>query len=199
MQKAQKNLEQSQPDEAQKDEEEALKDLDDAKKDLEEQLEELRRMAEEEKVVQLQVELRKIIEIEDGVLLKATRELDTLRKKKGALNREEVLRTKSLGKAQEDLGRNLEEVKRKVKEQNVDVFAYVMDSAAADMADAAVSLKDTETGSRTQDLQADAVRKLKDLVEAFDFKRREDKKRAAGAAVEAEGAASRRWCRTWSS
>ena len=78
-------------------------ECDEAEKELKDQLEELRRQAEEEKLVMLQAELKKIIEAQEGVLNKATRDLDGVRVKKGALNREEVIRAKSLGKAQANI------------------------------------------------------------------------------------------------
>jgi hypothetical protein len=175
MQKAKKNLEQSQPQEAQPDEEEALKDLEEAEKDLKDQLEELRRQAEEEKFVQLQQELRKIIESQELVLSKQTRDLDAVKIRKGSLNREEVIRSKSLGKNQDDLGKSLDEIRRKLKESNVDVFIYVLESTVGDMTDAAVNLKEAETGARTQELQNDALRKMKELVDAFDLKRKQNR------------------------
>ncbi len=157
-----------------------MKDLEEAEKDLKDQLEELRRQAEEEKFVQLQQELRKIIDTQDGVLNKATRDLDAVRTKKGSLNREEVIRAKSLGKMQDDLGKSLEEIRRKLKESNVDVFIYVLESAGGDMTDAAGNLRESETGSRTQDLQNDALRKLKELVDAFDLKRKQNRQQPPG-------------------
>ncbi|MFN3484906.1 MAG: hypothetical protein ACK44W_05420, partial [Planctomycetota bacterium] len=180
MQRAQRNLRQGQPEDALEDEDQAIKDLEQAERDLERAAEELKRLAEEELYVELQTELRKILEVQEGAITKATRELDEARRKKSALGREEVLRAKRLGTSQEELARRVLEVRKKLVQENVDVFVYVLDSVAGDMNDAAAALKEAETGTRTQDLQADAARKIRDLLEAFDLKRREARNRPPG-------------------
>ncbi len=97
------------------------------------------------------------------------------------------MKVMSLGKSQEDLGKSLEEIRRKLKENNVDVFMYVLESAGGDMGEAALNLREKETGPRTQDLQADALRKMKELVDAFELKRKQSKQQGGGGSGQGGG------------
>jgi hypothetical protein len=174
MQKAQKNLQQSQPNDAEEDEKKALEDLEQAKKDLEDELEELRRQAEEELLIQLETELRKFIDQQENIN-KVTKELDGVRKSKGVLVRDDVIKAKLLAKGQDDLAKAVMEVAKKLDQEDVQVFRYVLDSVIDDMTESASNLREPEPGERTQEVQADAVRKMKELVEAFNIKRRQGK------------------------
>jgi hypothetical protein len=175
MQQAQKNLQQSQPQDSQEDEEKALEDLKQAEQELQDALDELKRIADEELMIELQTELRKIIEAQETLINKPTKDLDEIRRKKGALERGEVIKSKGLAKRQQDLGASLQEINKKLKGENVDVFHYVIGAIIGDMGDVTVYLNDAETGLKTQDLEAETVRKMKDLLEAFDIKKKQAK------------------------
>ncbi len=179
MQQARKSLDQGEPKDAGEDEEKALEDLKQAERDLEDALAEIKRQAEEELLIQLETELRNAIQAEEAILA-STREIDTSRAKKGALDREEVLKTRGLGRTQEDLSKRMGEILKKLSEEDVQVFRYVVESVIDDMNESSAALKEAETGAQPQGFQADAIRKLKDLVEAFDIQRRKSKSMQGG-------------------
>ncbi len=179
MQQAQRNLQEGDPSEAEEDEQKALEDLREARRDLEDALEEMRRQAEEELIIQLETELRKHIELQETVN-KGTRDLDGTRAAKGAFNREEVIRARQLARTQEELSKAMREINKKLGEENVEVYRYVVDSVIDDMTESAAALKEAETGARTQQVQADAVRKMRELLEAFDIRRRMAKQQQGG-------------------
>jgi hypothetical protein len=74
----------------------------------------------------------------------------------------------------------MEEVKGKLREENVEVYRFALESITEDMTLSAENLDDSDTGVATQDMQADILRKLKMLLDAFDMKRREQQKQQQG-------------------
>src|SRR5207247_1087519 len=139
---------QQQPQDSQDDEEKAIEDLKQAEQELQDALEELKRTIEEELMIELQTELRKIIETQETVINKPTKDLDESRKKKGSFDRAEVIKSKGLAARQQALGASLQEINKKLKGENVDVFHYVIGAIIGDMGDVTVYLNDTETGQR---------------------------------------------------
>ena len=174
MQRARESLKKQQPGSAQGEEEEAKRDLERAREEIERKLEELKREAEEELRVHIETELRKIIE-EQKKVNAATLKYDGVRVAKGTFTRQEGVEVRQLGLAQDGLSSVCGELVKKLQEENVEVYKFVLISVIDDMGESSSRLRDINPGARTQEIQEDIIRKLTDLYDAFNIKRRQGK------------------------
>ncbi|MHC4605310.1 MAG: hypothetical protein ACYTAF_00045 [Planctomycetota bacterium] len=179
MQGAQKSLQQSQPQRAFELEEESLEDLKRAQQELQEQLEELKRQAEQERMVLIEQEVKKVIELQNGINTK-TKALHDIKVVKGVLTRKEGYRANVLAESQGSLKATLEEILRKLEEEGVEIFSFYVRSAMDDMGLSADALAGHRLEEQTLEIQADIVRKLTELVEAFNLKLRAEMKPGGG-------------------
>jgi hypothetical protein len=168
-QQAQESLKKGQPGSAQMESEEAKKDLERAKEDVDKKLEELKREAEEELMVHIETELFKVIEQQKKVN-ESTLKYDGIKKAKGSFTRQEGIEMQQLGAAQDTLSGICQELMKKLTEENVEVFRFILGTVVEDMTESTSRLRDQDPGLRTQEVQADILRKLTDLFEAFAMK-----------------------------
>jgi hypothetical protein len=98
-----------------------------------------------------------------------TKELDKIKLTKGGFERREIIRLNKLADSQEELAGegNLQWVLVKLKEEEEEVFAYVVSKIIDDMKSVADFLREQKTGSFTQGIQEEIVKKLELLLETF--------------------------------
>ena len=180
MEGAKKQLNKQQPGRAFELEEESLEDLKRAQQEMKKQMEELRRQAEQERMVLIEQELKKIVKVQVEKINARTTALYKIREEKGFLTRGRRIEAKKLGSVQGMLKQTLDQIDKKLGEEAVEIFRWYILSAAEDMEESQESLKMARLGVRTQEVQKDIVRKLKDLIEAFDVKLRASQKQQQG-------------------
>ncbi|OHB72723.1 MAG: hypothetical protein A2W23_04215 [Planctomycetes bacterium RBG_16_43_13] len=172
-------MQQGQPQEGEEDVDKALEDLEQARKDLEEQKNELEGLENDELLVKLETELKKIIASQE-VINKTTVDMDGIKKTKGGFERSELIKLKQLAKQQDALTETLAIIQKRLDEEEVWAFAHVVASVIGDMKSSAELVGGGQTGDYTQLLQTDIIKRLQDLVDAFKDEREKKKKKGGG-------------------
>ena len=120
----------------------------------------------------LEAELRRAMEKQEQIH-GTTVKFEAARQNASGFTRVEVARIRALKVEQLQLAGFMDEIRRKLMEEEAEVYRYVVESVIEEMTDSALGLGRDETGDSTQNVQMEAIRKLKDLIEAFKARRKE--------------------------
>ena len=178
MAQAQNNLAQSQPQSAQQDEQEAMEELERLYEFLAQQRDNLDQQQKEKTIEELYKMLTNILDTQININNRTT---EVLSRESEIKNREDIISLKKLSTEQLNLSDECNAVKIKLDEEKSIVFSWTLSSIQDDMKlssrllsgigedlpageQGAVANRDT---TYIREIQADIVRKLKELIEAL--------------------------------
>jgi hypothetical protein len=167
---------------AEGDQEKAENYLDQAEEELEEEERRYRNWQQEELLFRIRKELSKLVQEQDRINGQ-TRRTDVARiAAGGALTRLQRFELKDLSEAQKKQAAQVDYIVAEIEKEGSQVFGFILVSVADDMKEIARRLVRLETGVFVQEMQADVLKKLKELEAVFaaEIKRRQQGKRPQG-------------------
>jgi hypothetical protein len=168
MDRASEGLEKEEAERAQKDQEEALAKLRDAQDKLEEEEERLAKLEREQEMLSMVAELTEIREAQLKVNAETTRLHAGREENEGRRQRLRLQQAvEKLVNAEGELADRVDGVTGKLKEEVARVFTFILRGVTADMRQVRDSLKELETGTYTQFLQAEIVGDVDRLLAAL--------------------------------
>ncbi|MGB9626224.1 MAG: hypothetical protein ACPMAQ_15330 [Phycisphaerae bacterium] len=176
------DLKDNRPGDANTKQQEAIRQLIEAQKHLEEQLNQLRREQQEEVLRALEDRFRDMLARQLQVNQNT---LDLDRKGMPNWTRTEELLAGTLAQAERDLAAEAGTALTILREEGTSlVFPRIVEQLAADLNDAGGRIAEKDVGPATQQVQADIVESLKELIEAVEQVR---KKGAGGSVADGSG------------
>ncbi len=184
MQQAAQRMQQQQGDQAQQQQQQALDELQQARDEIEQRLRQLREQMKEDILANLESRFAEML-VRQQPITRQTAELDGQRQGDAELTRPEQLQLAGLASEERDLGDAAERALTLIREDGTTVvFPQIVEQLAEDFDTAADLLARRDSGTYTQEVQAQIERTLEQLIDAL--KRAQDVARNQAAAQQGQ-------------